>query len=871
MKRTRKAQLAALISASLMSMAGTALAQQTDADQTDLEDNVLEEVIVVAENYRSSLRSSIATKENSSQIVDAISAEDMGRFPAQNLAEAMQGVTGVTMTRGDGAGEFISIRGMAPELTRVEINGRTVSLTAGSANPENATTLSFFSPDMFNKVTVVKSPRAIDVEGGVGGTVKLETLRPLDLGKWVTRVSGSYGENTVKNDPNYNLGVFTNMIFGESVGLALGATWNDNDRRIDQTESLDGWSLVDGDDANSGYYPERVRQQMRTGEQPRFNITGTLQWEVTDNFELWGEFLYAQEDRNEIQQRLEIEYDRGNFINGTLEDDNWVVGYFDRTRLTINFLDRKRDIEQYGYTVGGEWFNDNWTITGKVDYSESMEDTFEARARARENRAEAAYDARNLTYLAVIEYPGSSDMDPYLYGDPSFPSYNRLDWNLRGIGTEETAGTLDFQRSFGDNFWSQLYFGARLASKDVNRQQGDVPTDDIDGFEDPAWLYDLVEHNFFFDQAQEPLIRNWVRPDTGSMHQYTNQVNSAVVYDENNTWSFTEDTTALYAMIDFENYDAKVPFSGNFGVRYVNYEYKGQGWQTNPQDVGEYIPYNPEVDQDHWLPSLNTRLSIGDLDEGRYVRFAFGRVLSRPNPEFIKPIAELNSELDAVEVGNPNLDPYLAWQYDLAYEHYFGDTGEGLFSFGLFYKDVENFFEEVSLEGQSLLPWGVDDIGTINTYVNGGTGRSYGFETSFQTPFTMFDNFMQDFGIVVNYTYVDSERTTAEGEKAPMPGTSEHSANMVFYYAKDRLDMRLVYNYRDDYLFNQDDQKYVAGEGRWDFAFRYTFLDNLVASLDVANITEESEYGYYDGYKARFHKLQLEGRRVVLGLSYTFD
>ena len=874
MKLTRKAQFVSLISTLMIAMSGTAVAQQAEQDaENDAEDLVLEEVIVVGQDYRASLRSSIATKENATQIVDAVTAEDMGRFPAQNLAEAMQGITGVSMTRDDGAGEFISIRGMAPDLTRVEINGRTVSLTAGSSNPENATTLSFFSPDMFNKVTVIKSPRAIDVEGGVGGTVQLETMRPLDVGKFVTRVSGSYEDSTVKDDPTNSYGIFSNMVFGESFGISLGVTYTDAERRTDQTQNAVGWSLVDDDDPSSGYYPERVRLQSRVGDQPRLNLNGALQWQVTDNLELWADLLYAQEDRDEVNQRLQAQFSRGNFVKGEMDDDgNYHWAYFDRVRVDAQSLDRKRDIEQYGYSLGADWFSDLWSISGNVDFSESEEDTFEVRARARENRAEVGYDARNPLFLTPVEVPGSSDLDQLLYGTPEFPSYNQLDWNLRAIGTEETAGRLDFQRELNGSFLSRVYFGTRLASREVDRKQGFVDPDDVDGFVEPGWDYNLLKGNFFFDSAEPPLITNWVRPMTELMHSpdYTRQVRNLIEYDEDRTWSITEDTMALYAMLDFDRTDSTVPVSGNFGVRYIDYEYKGQGWQTDPDNVGSFIPYTPKVDQDYWLPSFNSRLALGSLDEGRYIRFAIGRVLSRPNPEFIAPIAELNDDLDSVDVGNPNLDPYLAWQYDLAYEHYFGDTGEGLVSVGLFYKDVENFFESVRLLDQDLSPWGIDDTGEVNTYVNGGAGESFGIEASFQTPFTMFDNFLQNFGVVLNYTYVDSERTTVEGEKAPMPGTSEHSANAVLYYVKKNLDARLVYNYRDDYLLNQANQEYVEGGGRLDFALRYTFFDNLVASLDIANITEESELYYYDNLKSRLRRLQLDGRRIVVGLSYTF-
>jgi outer membrane receptor protein involved in Fe transport len=128
----------------------------------------------------------------------------------------------------------------------------------------------------------------------------------------------------------------------------------------------------------------------------------------------------------------------------------------------------------------------------------------------------------------------------------------------------------------------------------------------------------------------------------------------------------------------------------------------------------------------------------------------------------------------------------------------------------------------------------------------------------------------QNFGVVANYTYVDSERTTADGDKAPMPGTSEHSANGVFYFSTGTIDTRIIYNYRDTYLRNQDDQEYVDASGRLDFAFRYTFFEDWVASLDVSNITEETEYVFNDQIKSRFQKRQLEGRRILIGLSYSF-
>src|SRR5690606_1147736 len=331
-----------------------------------------------------------------------------------------------------------------------------------------------------------------------------------------------------------------------------------------------------------------------------------------------------------------------------------------------------------------------------------------------------SYNLTDRNALAITEFPGGSELTNLVTGTPDFPSFDRLDWNLRRIGTEETAFSVDIDRQLDGGFVSGLYFGVRYAEREVNRRQGDVGQNQIADFAEPGWFGGLAEDEFYRDDAPSYMIRDWVRPDTAPMHRYDGEVESLVVYTPADTWELTEDSLAGYVMVDVESDKPALPLKGNVGVRVVDYENEGSGFQTDPNDPGEFIPYRPTDQMTHVLPSLNLRLGLGE-EAGRYLRFAAGRVLSRPNPEFIKPTAELSETLDEVSVGNPGLDPYLAWQYDLAFEQYFGETGEGLFSLGVFYKDVDNFFEPATLLGQDLSPFGVDGVGTITTFVNGGT------------------------------------------------------------------------------------------------------------------------------------------------------
>ena len=147
----------------------------------DASEMVLDKVVV--QGYRDSLASSLTRKRNANQVIDAITAESIGQFPDQNLAESIQRVPGVQITRNNGEGEQVNIRGLSANFTRIEIDGRSTSVTIDSADPERGSTLSVFASDLYNSIEVIKSPTAADVEGGVGGIVRLKTPDPLDIGE----------------------------------------------------------------------------------------------------------------------------------------------------------------------------------------------------------------------------------------------------------------------------------------------------------------------------------------------------------------------------------------------------------------------------------------------------------------------------------------------------------------------------------------------------------------------------------------------------------------------------------------------------------------------------------------------------------------
>ncbi len=150
-------------------------AAQTEATKSEEHELVLEEVVVTG--IRQSAFAQRENKRLSDNVTDSIFAEDMGRMPDQNVAEAMQRITGIGIDRSDGEGTFVTVRGVDPNLNIVTMNGQTITSGGGG----NAFDFSILSADILRSIEVIKTPSANQIEGSLGGTVNLKTFRPLDM------------------------------------------------------------------------------------------------------------------------------------------------------------------------------------------------------------------------------------------------------------------------------------------------------------------------------------------------------------------------------------------------------------------------------------------------------------------------------------------------------------------------------------------------------------------------------------------------------------------------------------------------------------------------------------------------------------------
>ncbi len=882
------------------------LAQLTEEDTPPVTDDDGERVLdtITVPGFRSSLASSLARKRNADQVLDAITAEDIGQFPDQNLTESIQRIAGVQITRNNGEGEQVNIRGLSAQFTRVELDGRSTNVTIDSSDPERGSVLSVFASDLYNSIEVIKSPTAADVEGGVGGIVRLKTPDPLDIGELTWGVEGGLLRSDVRDEDEPAItGFYANTFADDRFGILLAGTFEGRDRSIDKIQSNQNWreigtgDLADDTDPTQlalvgGFYPGRIRLEQREEEADKINLNAKFQYAATDNLVLSLDGLYTIEERERELSRLQAQFSRTNRINsGTLDasTNTLIEGNFNRVRVEPIQQYRETDVETFGLTGGFDWNNDDWTVKGEVYFSSAEEDYIEYTAGGRENRTVGYSIENDPEYPELIFEPGDLDL-------AGFETLRSLAEEGRVISIEEQGFSLDAERFVDLGVFKSFEFGTRYASTEFDRKQGQVDavgdfvfSDGVDGF--------VVDGTFAEGFGGAGLLRAWPSVDPQEFYNRFPGEGSFFEGDnaDENVYDLTENTLAGYVVGNFEQESLFGLFArGNVGVRVVQTDYEGEGAVDlagdgidNFNNIGTQTL---ERDYTDVLPSFNIVLSQ-DADSNFLVRGAISRALSRPEVQAINPglvirIDEAESLGDpdtpdgTFEEGNPELDPFRAWQYDLGFEWYFGENSESAITAAIFVKDVENFvfFEDQARTFQDV-GRGIGVNGPLNILsesfpVNGGEASIQGVELGLQTPFYFLPGLWSNFGMAANYTYTDSEFTTEDGVTFPFPGSSENAFNLVGYYEQGGFSGRLAYTYRDEFLITQNsadgtNTEFNDEDGRLDLGLRYRFDSGVRVSFDALNLTEQQNFKYYD-IPQRLEDLEVEGRVYQVSVGYKF-
>jgi len=901
----------------LLVASGAAHAQQ-QADAAAASDEGAIETIEVT-GIRHAIQTAIAEKRDSGSIVEAITAEDIGKLPDTSIAESISRLPGLTSQRANGRASAISLRGTDPAFTSALLNGREQVSTGDNRSVE----FDQYPSELLSSVVVYKTPDSQLVGQGLAGTIDMRTQRPLDYGKraLVFNIRGERNSNNElganSTDEGFRASIsyidqFADDTFGITFGYAhldsplategVGAyePWHPNSAGLHATVPV-GVFVTDG---------MKVRTDM--GKNVRDGAMAALQWKPSDSFTSILDLYYTKS--KETDDARSLEWNLGNYpattvySNLVIRDNTLVGATVDNVRPLVRNFQFVTDDEIIAGGLNGKWMTGEWTLAGDVSYSRATRDQFQPETNSQWGTCAASNDPACLDIGQFLFSGGASTPVATFVKDYADPSLVAFGPTIYGAGyvkkpnvkDELTSGRFDVSRSLS-GWFDSVAFGVNYADRSKDKKSPESGLNTIASgavFIDPQYLYSPI--NLAYAGAPDALA--WSVPGVlGAYYQ-------PIQYGDPNTlhylvgkfWTVTEKVTTGYLKGTL-NHDlsSSVTLKGNIGVQVVDTDQSSDAFFL---DTGSNTiqPFSDGRKYTDVLPTLNLAFM---LPEDQAVRVGIAKEIARARMDQLKASAEVGCGAGTGtcggDAGNPLLAPWRADAYDLSYEKYFSKGG--YFSAAVFMKKLKSYIYPLT-DGNhdysdfiATLPPGyfnpgvvVDPTGPLTQPVNGSGGKLKGIELSVSLPGELFTDSLSGWGTILSISQTDSGITIVDSPgtgttsgtgfgEIPLPGLSKTVWNATLYYENAGFSTRIATRSRSKYIgeitnfANDRAFRFVKGDQITDFQMGYEFGEGRMKGLSflfqVNNLTNEP-YVAYAVSEARVIDYQTYGRQYLFGVNY---
>lgn len=851
---------------------------------------------VVVTGIRASLQRAIEIKRDATTIVDAVSAEDIGKFPDKNVADALQRLPGVnTVSAAGGEGGFdendrVSIRGTNSSLTDVQVDGHRIStgdwfILDQFGEVGRSVSFTLLPSEIVGSTSVYKSQQADFLEGGVAGMVNLVTRKPLDLKDPLTLEASAQAVYTTlrgKTTPDFN------ALIGwkddsNRFGIIVQAFYEARDIRRDGQEFL-GYSPVSASspfgkahaDAVGALFPNLIGSAYFLQQRVREGGDISVQAQVTDSFEFDIEGFYSKLKASNINNNFMF-WGTNEFGNNvpsayTIKNNAIVSATFPSAGgvpiVADSIMRPGSSSDSYYLNAHSKWdVNANLNISVQAGVTRGVGRTDPQVAWEGEVQgATGGTVGYNITPegLATVTLPGVDTSNAHnLVNDWAWTVVNTaVDREYYGqidATYKTTLGPINaikFGARFADhNHTSTVWdggvsYGGSLGS-DIS--SSNYPSDFADSFKISGMLTNVPLGNTAL--IEKLLFNNssW-RSYPQSPEAISNPKNGR--FDWPDSMNVQETDTAAYAMAEFGGEGWK----GNFGVRVVDTRENIKTFVNDPK--GTYSDFGPygvaKVAHDYWdiLPSVN--LSI-NLTEDQLLHFAAAQTMSRPDYNALGGAVSLQDLILTGSGGNPNLQPIKSANYNVSYEYYYAP--QSLFAVSFFYMDLSSYVgfgtHSAVYLNQFLTGQGAPVYSTysITSPIN-ASGHDEGIEVQWEQPI------YGGFGVQTNFTYADG----VDNAGGPLVGDSKVTANLTAYYENEWFSTHLTYDYRSKMLVGLDRsaKEYQTPNGTLNGSVQFTVTDNLQFTLDAMNITNRKlRYTQGDGLPRAIYD---NGRQFYAGI-----
>jgi iron complex outermembrane receptor protein len=835
---------------------------------------------VIVTGVRAALEQSLNQKRNADAVTEVVTAEDIGKMPDKNVADAIQRLPGVnTQSSAGGEGGFgendrVSLRGTSPSLQQTLFNGHAIStgdwfvLNQYGGNVGRSSSFSLLPSELVGSVVVQKSATADLVEGGVSGAINVITRRPLDFKQPLTvegSVQANYNDLRGKTEPQVSALVSWKNP-ENTFGVLLQGFSEKQAVRRDGQEIL-GYTPISATSAAAVANPALAGVQVPT-------FIGAAYFEQIKKRQGGAFDIEAKPSRdfgidlNGFYSKLEAPHQNTNWLaapansinssglipqNPVIRNNTLVgAGFASNSGEVDNIYRPEAGGESWYVDLNGRWrVNEDLSFTGKIGKTHGV--GYDRKDVYYQNNVDGGmvYALNGLT-PASVSYPGGTTNRP---GSTAWAGGGEA----QSVDQEKYAQADGELRLNNDNFRA-IRFGARWTDHKRSAEHPLETRPGPDGFTNPGPVWNGEKYPSDFGSDLGGNIFNDYFKYNGAALGAWGAVpgNRLLDYTLRHNWldefKVGEKTMALYGMADF-TYDR---WSGNFGLRAIEtrqttvVNLPGGASPITGSAFGPYTPTTFKRTYRDYLPSLNVKY---DLRSDLLLRASVAKTMARPDYSALGGSVSLNDDALSGSGGNVNLDPIRSVNYDVTAEWYYAP--KSLLSAGLFYMD----FSSIVAQGTSTGSYYNNKRGVFTDYQitspYNTSAKNKGVELSWQQP--LYGNF----GMLTNYTYADGE--LADGGE--LLNSSRNTWNITGYFENERFSARLAWNYRSSYKAGVDRgaSQHVDGMPSLAGSVNVKLTEQLTLTFDALNLTNETIKMYAEN-KDRPRAFYSNGRTFYVGL-----
>lgn len=864
---------------------------------------------ITVTGIRRGIESAINVKKGSDGVVEAISAEDIGKLPDSSIAESIARLPGVAAQRVGGRATEINIRGLSGDFANTLLNGREQVSTGNNRSVE----FDQYPSELLSSVLIYKTPDAALVGQGLSGTIDLQTVKPLSFGNRVVAIN-LRGEKNGKGTPFEGKGQRFNFSYidqfaNRTVGIALGVarlsqnvtkfrkeTYDENN-----TVKWDGTTVSDNNASNPGQvvtFNQGFKYFVDSTDETRDAAMAVFEFKPNKDLHSVVDIFYSKFDKEIVKRGIEAQmsdtwksccsnlaFQQPTLSNATITGGRLISGTWGNVNPLSRHIwePRNDELKALGWNTKFR-VSPKLQLQGDLSYSSasSVERITEMEAGAYDttlNRPRpGTVTISNYNEIASMQYDLGNPAvvrltDPESWGQNGYDKVIATDDKIKAA---RLSAQLDM-----DGMFSRLNLGANLTQRDKTKSATEaflrLPAGSSSGAAVPAGASALAIPGTSFNAISfDPAAA------LGS-YRFDANVNGDIL---RKGWTVNEDITTLFVKADIDTQLLGRPLTGNLGFQYVRSDQSSTAPVVDNTNQGTFTTRTAGKSYNDLLPTLNLKLDLGG---DMYLKSGVGRQMARPRMDQLSAFSrsEVNNDRKWTgSGGNPFLDPFRATAFDLSLEKYFSGN-KGYWSAALFYKDLKSYIFDFTNKSYNFTGFPnlsgrvpLSNIGEFTQPVNGKGGRVSGVELAVSVPLNLVAKALDGFGIQASISDTSSKiKPFGDADTRPLPGLSRKVTQLVAYYEKHGFSARVAGRERSEFIaeiegFGADrEYKYARGETVVDVQFGYEFQSGPAKGLSLLlqiNNANNEPYREYDSSTGRDTKLDQNGRTYLFGLNYKF-